>query len=211
MSYPPPPHHDPNNPRNTSKPENPYAQPPQGGPGYGYPQQGSPPAYGYPQQPGGYADYPGGRVPMTTGMPGQVLAARVLLFVAGGLWALLAVTALIAGFAANDIMDDIPVADGAGGAAAGIGFVVFLIAGGISALHLVPASMFGKGGTGTRVTAIIAASLNALLPVLGLLGLAAQQEGGNPVLPVLWAGTAVVTLVFCSLRPAGEWFNRPRH
>ena len=44
----------------------------------------------------------------------------------------------------------------------GIGLVFFLLLGGLAALHIVPASMFGKGGTGTRVTAIIAASINAL-------------------------------------------------
>lgn len=206
MSYPPPPGQNPNNP---------YAAPQQGGqPGYGYPQQGQPQQpYGYPQQ-GGMPGYPGGPIPPNVArMPGPVITARVLLFVAGSLWGLFAVIILIGFLVASDAVDDVPGLDGASGGAAGIGVILFLIFGGLAALHIVPASMFGKGRTGTRVTAIIAASVNALLPLLGVLGVAANNDAapGGMLLYILWLATAILTIIFCSLSAAGQWFNRPQY
>ncbi|AXK32930.1 hypothetical protein DVA86_09995 [Streptomyces armeniacus] len=215
MSNPP----DPNNPYASG----PYGPPPYGQtpppygqqapPPYGYGQQpppgmqpGMPPGYGYPQAP-----YPGAPwVPYE--MPGQVVAARVMLFVAGSLWGLVAVAFIIAGLAVDDMADDLG-ANGTGGALiiALVGFVIF---GGMSALHIVPATQFGHGGQGTRVTAIVAASVNTVLPALGFLGSMAQTYGTrtqNPALMMIWAATAIVTIVFCSNRQAGAWFNRPRH
>ncbi|MDJ1135984.1 DUF3824 domain-containing protein [Streptomyces iconiensis] len=206
MSYPPPPGQDPNNP---------YAAPPQGQPGYGYPQQAPPqPMYGYPQQ-GGIPGYPGGPMPPNVArMPGAVITARVLLFVAGSLWALAGVIGLIGFLAAADGLNEVPGLDGASGGAAGVGVIFFLILGGLAALHIVPASMFGKGAAGTRITAIIAASLNSLVPLLGFLGVASSSNDvygpGAMLLYVLWLATAILTIIFCSLSAAGQWFNRPR-
>ncbi|MFE9332785.1 hypothetical protein [Streptomyces sp. NPDC006925] len=220
MSYPPPPGQQPN----------PYATPQQGGQGapYGYPGQGAgqpgyaqpgynQPGYGYP---GGVPPYPGGGpgggIQPTVSMPGQVVTARVLLFVAGSFWALLAVIVFFVGLVANDAVSDIPGVDAAGGAALGAAFIGLLIFGGLAALHIVPASMFGKGRIGTRVTAIIAASVNALLPLLGCFGALGSAVGGEDAASmffwyILWLATAVVTLVFCCLSPASQWFNRPQY
>ncbi|MFG2195220.1 hypothetical protein [Streptomyces sp. NPDC048639] len=189
----------------------PYGGQPQGQP-YGYPQQQqpSPPGYAYPQghQGAPYAAYPGGVPGVPGSMPGQVVAARVLLFIAGALWAFTAVIVLIFGISAGNMGDDLPVSD-FGRVAAGAAIILFLVFGGLAALHLTPASMFGKGRGGTRITAIIAASVNSLISVLAFLS--AVANGGNPVLALLWAATAIVTLVFCCLRQAGEWFNRPQY
>ncbi|MEV6318371.1 hypothetical protein [Streptomyces sp. NPDC051776] len=209
-------HPDPNNPYGGQQQGQPYGGQPYGGQPqeqpYGYPQQQtSPPGYAYPQAHQGapYAAYPGG-VPGVPGtMPGQVVAARVLLFVAGGIWALTAVIVLIFGVTAQNMGDDFPGSEDFGDVAAGVGIVLFLLFGGLAALHIAPASMFGKGRAGTRITAIIAASLNSLVSVLAFLF--AVTGNGNPAIALLWAATAIVTLVFCCLRQAGEWFNRPQY
>lgn len=213
MSYPPPPGQDPNNP---------YAAPPQGGqPGYGYPQQGPPQqAYGYPQQSGypqqgGIPAFPGGPMqPNVARMPGPVITARVLLFVAGSLWGLFAVIMLIGFLAASDAVNDVPGLDGVSGGAAGVGVIFFLVFGGLAALHIVPASMFGKGRAGTRITAIIAASINSLLPLLGFVGAASSNSDAAPggaFLYILWLATAILTIVFCALGASGQWFNRHQY
>jgi hypothetical protein len=207
MSYPP----DPQAPYGG----NPYAQPqqpqqPGAQPGYGYPQQPAPqPGYGYPPPPG--SGVPG----MPQRMQGQVVTARVLMFVSGSLWAVLGIVMLIVGLAAEDAVGDLPGLEG--GAALGMALIVFLIFGGLGALHIVPAAMFGKGGSGTRITAIIASSLNSLFAVLALLGALGSMgngeagAGGQFFVALLWAATAVVTVVFLSMRQAGTWFNRPRY
>ncbi|WP_326688473.1 MULTISPECIES: hypothetical protein [unclassified Streptomyces] len=207
MSYPPPPGQNPNNP---------YAAPQQGAP-YGYPQQSPPPQYGYPQQGGmpAYpgAAYPGGPMARSVSMPGQLITARVLLFFAGSLWGLFSLFPLIGGLAAGSMLNDLPGVGSADGAAVGIGLLFFLLLGGLAALHIVPAAMFGKGGIGTRVTAIIAASINALCPLLGVLGALGSGDAavGQVFAGLLWLATAVLTIVFCSLNTASQWFNRPRH
>ncbi|MEU6082248.1 hypothetical protein [Streptomyces sp. NPDC047108] len=209
MSYP-----DPNNPYGGQPQGQPYAGPPPQGQPYGYPQQQpqQQPGYAYPQAQqgspyGAYPGYPGGVPGAPVSMPGQVVTARVLLFIAGALWALTAVLILIFGITAQNMGDDLPTEFR--DVAAGAGILLFLLFGGLAALHITPASMFGKGRGGTRITAIIAASLNTLVSVLAFFSAAAQ--GGNPVLAVLWAATAIVTLVFCCLRQASEWFNRPQY
>lgn len=200
-------------------PNNPYAAPPQGAPGaapYGYPQQGAgQPGYGgYPGGMPAYPGGPGGHMQPIVKMPGQVITARVLLFFAGALWALFAFAVLIVGAAANDSLNDIPVADSVGGAALGGALLVFLVFGGLAALHIVPACMFGNGRVGTRVTAIIAASLNTLIPLLavfGALGSGDNDAAGTIFLCLLWLATAVLTIVFCSMSAAGQWFSRPQY
>ncbi|MGP3985534.1 hypothetical protein [Streptomyces sp. 3N207] len=208
MSYPPPPGQNPNNP---------YSTPQQGAPGspYGYPQQGAgQPGYGgYPGGMPAYPGGPGGPMQPAVSMPGVLVTARVLLFVAGVLWALFAFTMLLAGAAFNDALNDVPVADSVGGAALGGALLGLLIFGGLAALHIVPACMFGRGRIGTRVTAIIAGSLNTLIPLLAVF--AALGNGnfaaGSLFMCLLWLATAVLTIVFCSMGAAGQWFNRPQH
>lgn len=201
MSYPP-------------DPKSPYGGAPYGQqqPGYGYPQQPpAQPGYGYPQYQAGGMTTPG----MAPQMQGQVVTARVLLFVAGSIWALMSIFMLIGGFAAQSMLEEVPGMDG--GAALGIALLLFLLFAGMGALHIVPASMFGRGGTGARVTAIIGASLNSLFGLIYVVAsfvmLGEDEEGaaGLLFLSVLWAGTAVPTVIFLSMSQASAWFNRPRY
>lgn len=219
MSYPP----DPNNPYGAAPSGDPYGQKqpgygypptapggPGGGPmqaGYGYPQQQpqQAPGYGYPQQ-----AYPaGGGMGVPQGMPAQATTARVLLFVAGSLWGLMGILMLIFALAAQSVMEEMDIADS--GEAVGVGLLLFLLFGGLAALHIVPASLFGKGGTGARVTGIIASSLNSVVALLALIGGASDGNGGGVVISILWTATAVVTVIFLSMGPTGAWFNRPRY
>ncbi|MFG3252289.1 hypothetical protein [Streptomyces sp. NPDC048172] len=212
MSYPPPP---------PGQSPNPYAGPPQGAPApqgpyapQGYPApapmpgpQGHP---AYPAYPGGPMNgMPGmpGMVPPKASMPGITIAARVLLFVAGAIWGIMAVGFLIAAMAASDAADA-----GFGEASIGLVMVFSLVFAAMSALHIVPASLFGRGRVGTRVTAIVAASLNTLCAVLGFLGsLTPGRAEANPLAAVLWLAVSVCTIVFCSMSPSGQWFGRPRY
>ncbi|WP_019548703.1 hypothetical protein [Streptomyces sulphureus] len=207
MSYPPPPPQGPGNPYGQP------GQPPQGAPGYGYPQQApGQPQYGYPQQ--GYPQYPpgsGGPGGMPQRMPGQVVAARVLLFIAGSMWGLGAVLFLIVALVARDSFNDIPGLDTGANVAMGVMLIFFVLFGGMATLQIVPASLMGKGRGGTRVTAIIAAAVNAILPVIGLFTVPGSNESnaGGAFIYILWAGTAILTIVFCSMQQASQWFNRP--
>lgn len=179
----------------------PYAQQPYGQqapygqqPGYGYPPQGPP--YGMPQR-----------------MPGQVIAARVLLFVCGGLWVVCALLMLLVAIMTDDLnSEDLA---GVEDAAIAVALIFFVISAGLAALHIVPAALFGKGRTATRVVAIVAASLNSLIAVLAMLtwlGSLNQDGsgGGSPALGVIWVATAIVTLVFCGGSQANQWFKRPQ-
>ncbi|EST39310.1 hypothetical protein N566_02640 [Streptomycetaceae bacterium MP113-05] len=218
MSYPPDPHNpygaapsgDPHGPKQpgygypAAAPGGPGADPMQ--PGYGYPQQQpAAPGYGYPQQ-----SYPSpGGMGVLQSMPAQATTARVLLFVAGALWGLMGLLMLIGSLAAQSMLEEMDVADS--GEAVGVGLLLFLLFGGLAALHIVPASLFGKGGTGTRVTGIIASSLNSVVALLALLGGASDGNGAGVVVSILWTATAVVTVIFLSMGPTGAWFNRPRY
>ncbi|GAA2075101.1 hypothetical protein GCM10009801_29530 [Streptomyces albiaxialis] len=141
-------------------------------------------------------------------MPGVTIAARVLLFVAGAIWGIMAVGFLIAAMAASDVDDT----GTFGEASIGLVVVFSLVFAAMSALHIVPASLFGRGRAGTRVTAIVAASLNTLCAVLGFLGsLTPARAEANPLAAVLWLAVSVCTIVFCSLGASGRWFGRPRY
>ena len=190
----------------------PSGPPPQGGP-YGYPQQPPPPpGYGYPPPGPGYPGGPGPGGPMMPmAMPGTVITARVLLFIAGSLWVIVAVLMLVLVANVQDLKDeDLPGLSNAVDVASGIAVVFALIFAVIAALHIVAASMFGKGAGGVRALAIVAASINSLVALLALVS-SLDADGGNPVVPILWAGTAILTIVFCANGQASQWFNRPRY
>lgn len=191
-------------------PNNPYGQPQPGGqPGYGYPQQTPQDVpqqgYGYPSAPpvnpqfgGGY----GGGYGAMTEMPGGVKAARVMLFVIAGLQVigmiLIALSAVAVSAAKNDetLKDDVDFqqfADYSSGALWGVAVVVLLW----GALAVFLAVKFGKGGNGIRITAIVFASISALLGLYPfvLVGLV------HTVLSVL-------IIVFVAKSDGGAWFNR---
>ncbi|MCT2594535.1 hypothetical protein LHJ74_32285 [Streptomyces sp. N2-109] len=186
----------------------PYAQPQQNPQPYGYAQQAG---YGMQPYPGGMQPYPGGMPWMPMRMPGQLTTARVLLFVAGAVWSLMAVGMLIGALAAQD-SDDLMFARNSGDAVVAIGFAFFVIGGGMAALHFTAASLFGRGGPGTRTMALVASSLNTVIASYGLIQYAGNETTlESPAILVLWLGVAVLTLVFCSLNQAAAWFNRPRY
>ncbi|WP_431921788.1 hypothetical protein [Amycolatopsis tucumanensis] len=144
-------------------------------------------SYGYPGHPTG------------TDMPGLMSAARVLLFVMGGLQ--LTVGVLVAGLLAGIIAND------GGGIADAVAVVGVLL--GLGALSIILGTKFATGGGGVRVTTIVYASL-MIVACVGGLGLG---DGfgliftGGPVIGLACSG---IILALMATAQAGAWFNRPR-
>ncbi|MDX3059977.1 hypothetical protein PV394_33395 [Streptomyces sp. NE06-03E] len=190
-------------------PNNPYGQqqggqPPQGQPGYGYPQQapqGVPQqGYGYPQAPpvqGGYG-FPGG----PTEMPGGVKAARVMLYVIAGLQVIGTIFVALAAAAVNAAKNDATLqedvqfqqlADYSGGVLWAI--AVFAVLWGVFAVVL--AAKFGKGGNGLRVTTIVFGVITAILGIYPFV-----------VMGLVHTILAVLVVVFVAKSDGAAWFNR---
>ncbi|MFD5038625.1 hypothetical protein ACFWNI_16235 [Streptomyces sp. NPDC058377] len=190
-------------------PNTPYGQqqggqPPQGQPGYGYPQQapqGVPQqGYGYPQAPpvqGGYG-FPGG----PTEMPGGVKAARVMLYVIAGLQVIGTIFVALAAAAVNAAKNDATLqedvqfqqlADYSGGVLWAI--AVFAVLWGVFAVVL--AAKFGKGGNGLRVTTIVFGVITAILGIYPFV-----------VMGLVHTILAVLVVVFVAKSDGGAWFNR---
>ncbi|MFE9478014.1 hypothetical protein ACFYNM_05340 [Streptomyces spororaveus] len=221
------------------EPQNPYGQqPPQGQPGYGYPQQapqGVPPqgGYGYPQQapqsypgapagyPGGYPGGPGGYPGAHMEMPGGAKAARVILFIVGGLQVLGGLFVIIGGavFAAV-LSDSSSSAQDAGAAAGTAGVIVGLAFIGFALWPILTAAKMGKGRGGVRASGIIYGSLQILFAVLGIVlnliafSAADDTTGGGltlvSVLPSLVSLALGLTIVL-GLAKAGDYFRRPQY
>ncbi|MER5543465.1 hypothetical protein ACWDBD_13320 [Streptomyces sp. NPDC001118] len=183
-------------------PNNPYG-PPQGQQqAYGYP-QGQQPGYGYPQAPPVQQPY-GVGAPMAA-MPGNVSAARVMLWVIVGLQvigvALFAFYAAVVNHAKNDsrLQDDSSfqrVADYGTGVL--LAMAVFALAWGVFAAVL--AAKFNTGGNGVRVTVLVFGIITA---VLGL----------YPFVVVGLVHTVLAILIACFVGGSGgkAWFNRARY
>ncbi|MBB5936859.1 hypothetical protein [Streptomyces zagrosensis] len=169
-----------------TSPSSPGAASPEGhtphfgaGPAQGYyaPQYGTQP-HVHPLHYPGIPPGQGGYLPQQ--MPGIVRAAQVLLFVGAGFFVLVSILA--------------GAHDGARTAGAVFSIGLFWYAGAICAFR------FGKGGHGTKVTAIvftsiaIAASLSAM-----------REYHTGPA-----AIAAIVTVVLLSQRTTSQWFRRPR-
>ncbi|MFD9221246.1 hypothetical protein ACFWDI_14810 [Streptomyces sp. NPDC060064] len=190
-------------------PNNPYGQP-QGQPqqpGYGYPQQGQPqqPGYGQPQQPAyGYPQAPPvqpyGGAP--TSMPGLMTAARVLLYIIGGLQVLVGIIAAIAIAAASDAVDS----DAATGLA-GLGFIVVIILLAFAGLAIFLGVKFSTGGTAIRVITIVYASLM----ILGSLANFASGQASGVVGGLVTLAIGGIILGAMVNSQASAWFNRPRY
>ncbi|MGW5125440.1 hypothetical protein ACWEQ7_15555 [Streptomyces sp. NPDC004069] len=188
-------------------PQQPPQQQPQQ-PGFGYP-QGQAPGYGYPQAPPVQQPY-GASVPQT--MPGTVKAARVMLFVLGGLQALGGVLMMVASKWFADKIEEtvssdssISAADADKAASVGAGVMIVL---GILVLAFAFWAIFtavkvptGRGGV--RVSAIVYSSFVLLFSLLSLLT-------GN-VFALLSIAMGVLIIVFCANKAGGAWFNRPSY
>ncbi|MDX3536436.1 hypothetical protein PV721_19040 [Streptomyces sp. MB09-01] len=215
-------------------PHNPYGQQPpqapQGQPGYGYPQQapqGTPPqgGYAYPQQapqayPGGPVGYPGAPVHE---MPGGAKAARVILFIIGGLQVLGGLFFIIGGavFAAalSDSSYSSSSTEDVGAIAGTVGVVIGLFFIGLALWPILTAAKMAKGRGGVRVSGIVYGSLQVLFAGLGLLGnmIALSADEHTPAgLTVISALPSLVSLglgltVIVGLAKAGDYFRRPQY
>ncbi|WP_404957313.1 hypothetical protein [Streptomyces sp. 147326] len=215
-------------------PHNPYGQQPpqapQGQPGYGYPQQapqGIPPqgGYAYPQQapqayPGGPVGYPGAPV---YEMPGGAKAARVILFIIGGLQVMGGLFFIIGGavFAAafSESSYSSSSTEDAGAIAGTVGLVIGLLFIGLALWPILTAAKMAKGRGGVRVSGIIYGSLQALFAALGLLTnlVALSADEHTPAgfaliaaLPSLLSLALGITVIV-GLAKAGDYFRRPQY
>ncbi|MFI1357051.1 hypothetical protein ACH4TV_26230 [Streptomyces sp. NPDC020898] len=198
-------------------PNNPYGppqgQPQQPAPGYGYPQQTPPqqPGYGYPAapplgqqaygQPGYGGGYPGG--PLT--MPGNVKAARVMLFVIAGLQVIGAILFALSAFAISaakndeELQNDVDfqqLADYSSGALwAGTALV---LAWGVFAIVL--GAKFSSGGSGIRITTMVFAIITAILGIYPFI-----------VVGLVHTVLAILVAVFVGKSDGAAWFNRSKY
>ena len=193
-------------------PNNPYGQPQQQPQGYGYPQnQPQQPGYGYPAAPpvsqgyGGYPDAP-------AVIPGGVKAARIMLYVLGGLQAVGGVALMVASAWFADYISDSANADGSlssedADTIANFGAGMFVVFGvltlGFAVWAILTAAKFSTGRGGIRISAIVYASFVTLFSAISVLG-------GN-IFGLVSLVLAVLIIVFCSKQDGGQWFNRPRH
>lgn len=208
-------------------PNNPYGPPQQGGqqPGYGYPEQGGQqqPGYGYPQQapqgvpqqgygypqappvPAAGYGFPGAPVEM----PGSVKAARIMLYVLGGLQVIGAIVMVIGGAWLSDKLSE----SGAYGSsssnqdAANLGMGILVVAGiltlAIAVWAIMTAVKFSSGGNGIRISAIVYGSLVTLFSLISLLSL--------NVFALISVVLGILIIVFCAKQDGAAWFQRPRH
>ncbi|MER5931641.1 hypothetical protein [Streptomyces sp. NPDC002054] len=213
-------------------PNNPYGQQPQGQPQYGYPQQapqGVPPqaGYGYPQAPQGMPAYPVGagmgypNAGMPMGMPGSVVAARVILFIFGGIQAIIGVIILlVAGlFAAAASDSNSSEVEDLGALAGAAGVIVGLIVIGIALWPILTAAKLSKGRTGVRVSGIIYGSVVSLINVvsvlINLLALGADNgtaAGGlvfSLLINAVALGLSIWIIAALANSTAGAYFRRP--
>ncbi len=169
-------------------------QPPQQQP-YGYPQY---PAAGqpYPAYPGGPGPY--GAVDHPTSIPGKATAARIMMFISGGLQSMLSILLLIGIAVAKEDFEE-GFEDGSG---VSVPAEAVAVVAGVYLVHaiigIVLASLFGKGGGGVRVGSIV------WLSFLILFGVVALPIG------IIWIALGIISLVMVSSSVSGRWFARPK-
>ncbi|MFJ6478656.1 hypothetical protein ACIQK6_00720 [Streptomyces sp. NPDC091682] len=219
------------------EPQNPYGQqpPPQGQPGYGYPQQapqGIPPQSGYAylqQAPQGYPGGPGGYPGAHMEMPGGAKAARVILFIVGALQVLGGLFAIIGGavFAAvlaeagssSSSSSSSSSAEELSAVAGTVGVVIGIVFIGLSLWPILTAAKMAKGRGGVRVSGIIYGSLQTFFAAFGVLAnlITLGTDEHVPVgfgvvasLPSLISLALGLTIVI-GLAKAGDYFRRPQY
>ncbi|MFC5723892.1 hypothetical protein ACFP1Z_27375 [Streptomyces gamaensis] len=195
---------------------NPYGQPQQPAPGYGYPQQGAAPGQPYapyPQAQAGYhAPYGAPLAPLE--MPGSAKTARVMLYVIAGLHVIIAglCFSMVAVFkkAAEETNGETFTnrngetvdADTIFNTSKGVVGFLAVLALVFAVLGIVLAVRYAKGGNGVRIGSIVYASFGiisgfATVAVFGL-GLATLV-------------LSILVIVFAAKQPTTQWFRRPRH
>ncbi|MFW6721211.1 hypothetical protein ACHZ98_13820 [Streptomyces sp. MAR4 CNY-716] len=162
--------------------------------------------YGYPQYPAGgqpYPAYPGGPGPYgdtgyPTSIPGKTTAARVMMFITGGLQALLSTLLLIGIAVAKEDFEE-GFQDGSG---LDISAEAVAVAVGVLLVHallgIALASMFGKGAGGVRAGSIVWLSFLILFGVLTI------------PLGLIWVTLGIISIVMLAKRDSGRWFSRPK-
>jgi hypothetical protein len=197
-------------------PNNPYGppqqQPQQPAPGYGYPQQTPPqqPGYGYPAAPPlgqqaygqpGYGGYGGG--PLT--MPGNVKAARVMLYVIAGFQVIGAILFALSAVAINAAKDDAELKDNVDfqqladySSGALWAFTAIVLGWGIFAIVL--GTKFSSGGSGIRITTMVFAIITAVLGVYPFI-----------VVGLVHTVLAILIAVFVGKSEGAAWFNRSKY
>ncbi|MEV6576975.1 hypothetical protein AB0M92_02265 [Streptomyces sp. NPDC051582] len=224
---------DPNNPYGQQQPPAPQGQPgygypqqaPQGVPpqgGYAYPQQQAQPGYGYPNQ--GYPAGPGGYAGAQMPMPGGVKAARVILFIVGGLQVLGGIVVLLGGalFASafsSGSSDYSSSASDAGALAGGVivGAGIFALA--LALWPILTAAKLSKGRGGVRVSGVVYGSLMTLFSgaslIINFVALGSDTAAGAVVFSLILAliqfGLALWVLVGLANSAAGAYFRRPQY
>ncbi|MEU8028289.1 hypothetical protein [Streptomyces sp. NPDC049099] len=181
----------------------PYGAPQGQQPGYGHPQQPQGAGYGYPSAPPVQQQY-GAGAPMTA-MPGNVSAARVMLWVIVGLQALGVIGFAITAVRVNSLKHDSALQDDSSfqrfaDYSSGMlwGLVVFALAWGVFAAVL--ASKFNTGANGVRITTLVFGIITAIL-------------GLYPFVIVGLVHTVLAILIACFVGGANgkAWFNRARY
>lgn len=194
---------DPNNPYAKAPQGNdPYSAPPQG-PAQGPPQGPPPSPYAYPQQAPGqpYGAYPGGVPGMPPQPAGTVKAARVLLFVLGGLGTLggLLVTAGGAMLGNADVKKTIEDQGGLpDGVSAGLLVALGVFSLALSIASIVVGAKFASGASGVRVAAIVCGALNLIAGIFYL------------PLGSVWIVGGGLIAAFAAMKDGAAWFGRPR-
>lgn len=179
----------------TPESNDPYKVPP---PGAGQPQQSGTPSY--PQSSGipAAAPYAGGPAPAPTVIPGKTKTARILMFVAGGLLALVSLLNLVMILSDPDEFEK-TAKDSAGvEVASGVYVTLFAIFLVFAAVGIFLATRFGTDGNGVRVGSLAWASVGI---VVGLLSLP---------LGAVTLVLSVLTIVFLANSESVAWFKRPR-
>ncbi|MCC5476701.1 hypothetical protein ACFV2N_11240 [Streptomyces sp. NPDC059680] len=180
-------------------PNNPYG-PPQGQqPGYGYPAQSQQqPGYGYPAAPPVQQPY-GAGAPMTA-MPGNVSAARVLLWVIVGLQVIGVAIFAFAGVALNKANNDSSVPSTLRDYPVGVMWAFAALALAWLVWAAVLASKFTTGGNSLRVTALVFGIITAVLALYPF-----------TLLGIIHLVLGILIACFVGGSNGKAWFNRARY
>ncbi|GAA0352250.1 hypothetical protein [Streptomyces blastmyceticus] len=173
----------------TPEPSPPYGPPqPYGPPHPSQPYPSQP--YGHPAPQGAYGPY----IPEPMQMPRAARTTRILLFVIGGLYALVGPVLITVAAA----VDDLGKADVSRAALYATG--TFTLAVGVVAV--VVAALFRKGGNGVRVTAMV---IGWIMIANAVIALTAGQAG-------FMAGfvSGILIVSNCLKKDTVAWFGRPR-
>ncbi len=154
-------------------------------------------------------------------MPGGVKAARVILFIVGGLQGLGGIAILLGGavFASALSGSSSSSASDAGALAGGVLVVAGIFCLALALWPILTAAKLSKGRGGVRVSGIIYGSLMTLFSgislIVNLAALSSEEAAGAVVFSLLMAlvqfGLALWVLIGLANSAAGAYFRRPQY